>query len=312
MHGKILLFLCRTIIITYLCRESKLHNMKRLFTLLAVVSMFGSCCLAQQPRFRIQKNEEKRLALTLDNMKIEVDANNGARIVSLKIDNNEILSQSPMPNTYGSTFWTSPQKEWNWPPVHEHDMAAYDVTLNMNPEYTLEMTSPLSERFPLRIKKRFATDDKDKCFIITYTIINESNEPRKVAPWEITRVPAQGRITFEADAKNITAGNNMGIIPFTQAENLVYYDIDHVDGQNRKINSDGTGWLAYANNGIILRKVFPDLKPSEPAPGEAEIQVYVNQGNTYVEIESQGAYVELQPHASVTYTVKWYVEYARK
>ena len=40
-----------------------------------------------------------------------IDAANGARITSLKYDTTEVLSQSQAPNTYGSTFWTSPQKE---------------------------------------------------------------------------------------------------------------------------------------------------------------------------------------------------------
>ncbi|MBO7598957.1 MAG: hypothetical protein J6T70_18125 [Bacteroidales bacterium] len=53
--------------------------------------------------------------------------------------------------------------------------------------------------------------------------------------------------------------------------------------------------------------MFPDLKPSDPAPDEAEIQVYVNQGDTYVELESQGAYTTLKPGKKLDWTVRWYL-----
>ena len=46
---------------------------------------------------------------------------------------------------------------------------------------------------------------------------------------------------------------------------------------------------------------------SQPAPGEAEIQVYVNRGKTYIELESQGAYTTLKPHEQLNWTVRWYL-----
>ena len=62
-------------------------------------------------------------------------------------------------------------------------------------------------------------------------------------------------------------------------------------------NADGKGWLAYLNKekGLLLVKQFEDLVAGQPAPDEAEIQVYVNRGKTYIELESQGAYTTLQP-----------------
>ena len=94
---------------------------------------------------------------------------------------------------------------------------------------------------------------------------------------------------------------------FVKKDGLATYDIDHVERQNRKINADGKGWLAFKSNGLVLKKVFPDLKPSDPAPDEAEIQVYVNQGDTYVELESQGAYTTLKPGKKLDWTVRWYL-----
>ena len=86
----------------------------------------------------------------------------------------------------------------------------------------------------------------------------------------------------------------------------MWYQPDEA-GENRKINADGKGWYAYYNHGLLLLKVFDDLKPAEPAPGEAEIQVYVNRGKSFIELESQGAYTTLKPHEQLSWTVRWYL-----
>jgi len=55
-------------------------------------------------------------------------------------------------------------------------------------------------------------------------------------------------------------------------------------------------------------KQFEDLVAGQPAPDEAEIQVYVNRGKTYIELESQGAYTTLQPGDELNWTVRWYLQ----
>jgi hypothetical protein len=86
-----------------------------------------------------------------------------------------------------------------------------------------------------------------------------------------------------------------------------WYQADATN-ENRKINADGQGWLAYYSNGLLLVKCFENLTPSQPAPNEAEIQVYVNRGKTFIELESQGAYSTLQPKESLNWTVCWYLQ----
>ena len=230
-----------------------------------------------------------------------VNPEKGAKIMSLKYKDKEIISQSRFPESFGSTFWTSPQKEWNWPPVQEFDKGVYQVEEQAG---RIVMTSEVSPKLKYRIRKAFATDDKDNAIVITYSIINESDETRQVAPWEITRVSNDGGVIFfDAPLDGITPA---GLMPFKAEYNVVWYQPDEA-GQNRKINTDGKGWYGYCNNGVLLLKKFDDLKPSQPAPGEAEIQVYVNRGKTFIELESQGAYTTLQPHEELNWTVRWYV-----
>ena len=153
---------------------------------------------------------------------------------------------------------------------------------------------------------KFKFNNNDRTFyIIQYTIINESSETRKVATWEITRVPNEGGlIFFEAPVDSIWPA---GLMNFQQAFEAAWYQPDEAS-ENRKVNADGQGWLAYCSNGLLLVKRFEDLNPSQPAPNEAEIQVYVNRGKTYIELESQGAYTTLQPNGQLTWTVRWYLQ----
>lgn len=244
-----------------------------------------------------------------------IDAANGARIQSLKWDSTEVLSQIPTPNMYGSTFWTSPQKEWNWPPVREHDMGSYIVEQH---DGKIIMTSAVPERLPLRMSKTF-TVIKDM-FCITYSLTNEGSIDRNVAPWEVTRVPGEGEISFRANADSIWPA---GLMNFTQHGDRAVFSIDKIDKQ-RKINvngapmeengnnasqsikkTDGMSYISYAHNKLIFTKFFPDLKAGEAAPGEDEIQVYIHQGSLYCELENQGPYTLLHPGESLTWTVYW-------
>ena len=128
---------------------------------------------------------------------MSIDISKGGKILSLKYKEQEIISQSRWPESFGSTFWTSPQKEWNWPPVPEFDKQPYTVKQR---DSHLVISSPVSERLGMSVGKDFSVDAKDGAFVITYSIKNESQEPRRVAPWEITRVTnGDGLIFFEPD-----------------------------------------------------------------------------------------------------------------
>lgn len=271
--------------------------MKRQLISLLLVSVLGSTAIqATEPV--IKNMGESKYRIKTGNLSMIIDAAGGAKIRSFKYKDAEVISQSPMRESFGSTFWTSPQKEWNWPPVAEYDKLPYTVEQTST---SLVMTGQVSPKYKYRIRKEFKADAEDNAIVITYFIINESDETRSVAPWEITRVPNEGLIFFDAPA--VTPAD---LIPFTQEYDASWYRTDARDG-NRKINADGRGWLAYTDNGLLLVKKFPDLDASQPAPAEAEIQVYVNRGKTYIELESQGAYKELNPGESLSYTVRWYL-----
>ena len=89
-----------------------------LLTILCVCTVFTASA---------QENNDKVFTLKNGDVTMTVNITKGGKILSLKYKDQEVISQSRFPESFGSTFWTSPQKEWNWPPVPEFDKQTYSV-----------------------------------------------------------------------------------------------------------------------------------------------------------------------------------------
>ena len=288
----------------------------KLHSFLAVAALFAATALHAQG-VNVQKLDDEKYTVANGDVTLTVDVAHGAKILSFKLGEKEVIAQKPEPpastdgapaprmrffnpNSYGSTFWTSPQAEWNWPPVAEYDSLPYSVE-SADASTLVALGQP--SRFGYRVQKAFSADPADGAFIITYSIINESGETRKVAPWAITRVPNGGYLEFDAKAEDVTP---LDLMKVSFDDNGAKLEID-VANQNRKINVDGKGWLKFHDNGLVLTQKFPDIAPADAAPGEAEIQVYIDARKSFVEIEAQGTYTELKPGEKLDWTVRWYL-----
>ena len=296
----------------------------KLSTLLAVAAAFAATALSAQT---VQKLDDEKYVLSVRDLSMTVDAAHGGKILSFKLGEQEVIAQNPAaapqptqgegqprrrffnPNSYGSTFWTSPQAEWNWPPVPEYDSLPYTAEVKDGPVKVADVTIPALflqgqvSRFGYRVCKCFTVDPSDLAFVVTYSIVNESGETRKVAPWQISRVPNGGFLEFDAKPEGVTPADLMKV---TFDDGMATLEVD-VANENRKINVDGKGWLNFRDNGLVFTQRFPDIEPEAAAPGEAEIQVYIDARKSFVEIEAQGPYTELQPGEKLDWTVRWYL-----
>ena len=297
----------------------------KLHVLLAVAAVFGATALSAQT---VQQLDDEKYAVSIGDRTLTVDAGHGGKILSFKLGEQEVIAQNPAaapqpapaegqpprrrffnPNSYGSTFWTSPQKEWNWPPVPEYDSLPYTAEIKDGPIQVVNVAVPALflegqvSKYGYKVCKMITVDPSDLAFVITYSIVNESGETRKVAPWEITRVPNGGFLEFDATPEGVTPADLMKV---TFDDGMATLEVD-VANENRKINVDGKGWLNFRDNGLVLTQRFPDIAPEDAAPGEAEIQVYIDARKSFVEIEAQGPYTELAPGEKLDWTVRWYL-----
>lgn len=245
-------------------------------------------------------------AFNFHNIYFEVDANSGGRISSFKIDSSEVLSGKEVnADNWGSTFWTSPQSDWGWPPSANIDKNPYQSKVENN---AVIMTSGQDEKLGYVVEKKFSVNPSDTSAVIVYKVTNNSKEKRKVAPWEITRVAPGGLTLFPSESGKKT-GDLKPLMYDEDGITFFEYDANKIPGGVPKLIGDGSeGWMAYIKDRIAIIKKFGDVAADKAAPGEGEIELYANPDKTYIEIEEQGEYAELAPGKSLTWEVKWYLK----
>jgi len=235
---------------------------------------------------------------------VEVDADDGGRIVEFSLDGwNALAQKSDSPVAYGNSFWPSPQSDWNWPPPPELDRLAWTPS---SAAPAIALTSAVHAALGLAATERIAIEPETKSVRIDYTLENRGATPRRVAPWQNTRVRPGGLTFYPARG---------GMLPPSTLEPKL------IDGvawllhdpktmiENQKSFADGSeGFLAHVEDGFLFVKVWDDVPREQQAPGEAEIELYVDKTGRFVEIEEQGPYEEIAPGRSSTWTVHWLLE----
>lgn len=239
---------------------------------------------------------------TYGDVVFEVDPMAGGRIVTFSKAGTNLLDDGDGDINYGSTLWPSPQSDWNWPPPAGIDSQPYTAALE---GATLMLTGPVDAGVGLSATKRFSVDSGLDRVEIVYSLKNESEAAKSVAPWEISRV-AGGGLTFWPAAAAGELKDNFPD-PWDGVGTSWYDDAAETLSMPGKVNQDGQGWLAHVQGSLLFVKTFPDIQASAFAPGEAEVEIYSNQTLMYVELENQGEYASLEVGASLTYTVHWCV-----
>jgi hypothetical protein len=239
-------------------------------------------------------------ALEVDGARLEVDPHVGGRVTSLRVRGVEVLSGPAVDrDNYGSTFWTSPQSDWGWPPPAEIDRAPYSI--DVAPD-RLTLTGTVHHALGVKITKRFSADRARRAFALEYAIANVSATAKTYAPWEVTRV-LPGGLTFFPARRPAS-----GTLHLEERGGVTWFAHDpaSLPPPGQKAFSGGKGgWLAHAVAGLLYVKRFAEVPRELLAPGEAEIEIYAN--SRYVELEVQGRYARIEPGASASWAVTWYL-----
>jgi hypothetical protein len=242
-----------------------------------------------------------RHVLAWDDVSFEVDARTGGRVTALRLGGRNLLTGPEIDAAnFGSTFWTSPQSAWGWPPVPEVDHAAYRASIE---DSAIVMRSAPSASLGVEIEKRFSADRARGAVLFEYRIHNLGGAPIQTAPWQITRV-GPGGLTFYPSGEGVFPPSNLGV---QDALGATWYDYDRASiTEHQKHFADGReGWLAHVDGDALLVKTFPAVPRESHAPGEAQIEIYASPAHTYIEVEAQGAYEIVHPGAALTWEVVW-------
>lgn len=256
-----------------------------------------------------------RVIFEIGSARFEIEPRLGGRIVSARVGARELLTGQDMhPENFGSTFWTSPQSDWGWPPVAAIDSYPYCV----KSEGAEAGGGCLLESAPVTggaldgilVRKCLTPDLSGEALDIEYTIVNTGSAPKQVAPWEITRVGPFGLTFFAAEGEPWGVPGR-SLPPVTSESRALWFEYTEGVTHHSKLFSDGRGWIAHVTpERLLLVKRFLDISSDEFAPGEAEIEVYASNppelpAARYVEVENQGKYARLAPGGALHWEVRW-------
>lgn len=242
------------------------------------------------------------LELSSGNLSLKVDPQQGARIVSFAMEGQEVLIQKDSFEVFGSTFWTSPQSTWGWPPLKAVDELPYQK--NADGSYESKKVDTLG----VTITKLFSPNS-DSSFRIVYTIKNDNDTSIKIAPWEITRVASGGTTIFPTENATYKGIKPFGELKITNKDgiSLFRYDSNAVNDNKKSFAYASKNWMAQHKGSLLFIKKIENIQAAESAPNESEIEIYANPNKKYIEIEHQGAYKSVAAKSSYTWEVHWYL-----
>jgi Domain of unknown function (DUF4380) len=247
--------------------------------------------------------ERTFFVLTLDGARLEIDASRGGRVTALRLDDRNLLSGAEVDAiNYGSTFWTSPQSDWGWPPLEEIDSAPYAGSLEGD---AVVLRGPVSPALGVSVEKRLEADRARDAFVLVYRVVNHGPGPTRVAPWEVTRVQPNG-LTFFATGAGTYAPSDL---PAREQDGAtwVHHDAAVISGHQKLFADAAEGWVAHVDQDALFVKSFALVPRTSQAPGEAQIEIYASSLHRYVEVEQQGACETLPPGGALTWRVEWRV-----
>jgi hypothetical protein len=251
----------------------------------------------------VNSSEDSSYSVVSGNVSISINPEAGGRITSFKLGEYEFLSGKDVnPESYGSTFWPSPQSNWNWPPPAVLDNKPYSVVKS---DSAIEMTSGKDPQTGFQFVKVFSPG-KSNSINLKYSIINITNEDKKAAPWEVTRVH-KGGLFFFPIGETPLGKKIFRPVPSEIINGIFWFQTKETQNDSDELTTaDGSeGWFAYAIKGNLFIKKFKDIQPRSFAPGEKEISVYVDAKFDYIEIEAQGEYKDIKSQEKSMWNTKW-------
>lgn len=242
--------------------------------------------------------------LSGEGWRVLVDPRVGARITGFFVGETNLLTGPEVDSSnYGSTFWTSPQSDWQWPPPPEVDHLPYAV-LESDEKVLVCCGAPCS-KLGVLVTKRFSLSKSNQAFRVEYEICNQTNDILKIAPWEISRV--RGGLTVFAAGQPFEEPAPLPKLAVVTAQQAQWfaYDRTAVEQDQKWFAHSDEGWLAHIDQGVALIKEFEVVPVQKHAPGESMIEVFASGSRDYIEIEQQGPYVKIGPWKTFAWTVTW-------
>jgi hypothetical protein len=231
---------------------------------------------------------------------VEIDPTDGGRMTELSLDGANVLVVRGAAASHGSSFWPSPQRDWDWPPPAELDREPWRATLA---DGALSLESGVSRVLELSALQRVTPAPHG--VRIEHRFHNHGPAARAVAPWRNSRVGPRG-LTFYPSPAATLDGSTLKLAPTDDGITWLAHDPATMTENAKSFGDGAEGWLAHVDGRGLFLMTFPKVPRAAQAPTEAEIELYVDRTGLFVEVEQQGAYEPVAPGAtSEPWTVRF-------
>lgn len=244
---------------------------------------------------------------------LTVSPQDAGRVVGLRFEGFEFLAVekrgNDQVNSYGSILWSSPQSEWSWPPLLEHNANPFSVGCDKD-RTAIILTSEIEPKTGYQFVKSYSVGAKAETFIIRYKIINHSDKEKWVAAIENTRVIPEG-LAFFPKGTTEPSGGIFYPLPIEILNDIVWhkFEPEKIRQDHHKVMMDGKeGWLAYLRNRHLFVQRFIDVAAESVPDTEREIEIFGHSDRTFAELKHQSALHLLKPGESFEWEVEWQVK----
>lgn len=193
----------------------------------------------------------------------------------------------------------SPQSD-NWPQSPALDRGAYDC---LSTPGSLVLTSRPDSASGLVWVKSFEVAGKD-AIMVDYMLKNVSPVQRKVAVWDVMRVP--GGTTRFAYADTVAGCGSAFSSAVLSGGHAVCCHDSVTEKQKLFVHGSG-GCMTHDWGGLRLTKRFPETPLADLPPHQGELEIFRAPGGSYSELETHGAYRTLAPGDSMHYRQEWHL-----
>lgn len=230
----------------------------------------------------------------------------GGKVVEFRrASGSNLLTTSAAHETnFGSTLWTAPQVDWDWPPPAAVDSDPYSVTVDETAGVITMTSTGMPDVGPnVTVTKVFKADLCGEAIDISYSVANNGAAAFSISAWEVTRV-VPGGLAFFAGPEALLTGDPAKTPLVTQYLGGAHW-FDHAQNpsENDKSFAEASGgYIAFTQGTDLFVRSWSDVSVHPPEHGEIEFY----DGTGYVELEVLGEYGPAGPNP-VTLDVRWMV-----
>ena len=212
----------------------------------------------------------------------------------------------------GHRFWIAPENERTYFPDNR------PVAVELFPD-GLSLMPPFEEStgFQKSIRISFFSDTPHAQ--VLHTLGNQSKQSSPAAPWALTVMTSGGVAILPHAPRSdwpgkLTAQNTLSLWSYTDlsdsrwtmGQRYILLSQRGGDLKPQKIGMFNTeGWVAYLVNGFLFIKFFATTPDHGYPDLNSNLETWTN--NAFLELESLGPLVNLQPGQTITHVEDWFL-----